>query len=193
MKIILFTGLSGSGKSTIANRVGEGLGLPVVNFHQIVHGLANSKGFKRTRDWVYSNGIERVLAESRTGLISAVEIAKNEKGVIIDEVLDPQTLALLKESFSQDEFLTVYIRVSRGERKHWLAKNSEGNKPAVAIREMRHIDYLKEKAGIREIIEGANIRIENFRGIDEVTTQLIERLIKEEVPPKLEISREREI
>lgn len=191
MKIVLFTGFSASGKSTIASQAGKELEVPVVNLHDLVRKIARNSGFRKTREWVSGVGLAQALKVSRKALTEAIEKERNSRGIIIDEVLDPETLASLKRRFQEDDFTIVYIGASRRERRRRMLERLEQEEPSVAAQEVRTFDSMKEKVGIRKIIEEADFEIENYGNLNEITGQLAEKL-RQEIFGEINISRERE-
>jgi len=179
MKIILFTGLSASGKSVISKKVSEKLGLPRINLHAIIHEIAAQKGFPRARNWISAVGVEQSLEETRSRLANLIEEMRNRKGVIVDEVVDPATLAFLESQFREDEFCSVYIRANRHDRKRFMDKRLGGKDRREAQREIHFIDHLKEEVGIAQIIENVDYRFENFRNVESVANNIANTLRRE--------------
>lgn len=186
MNIILFTGLSASGKSTISKEVSKKLDLPRIDIHAIIHDIALQKGFPRARNWILETGIPRALEETRESLVKETENARNREGVIIDEVLDPETFDLLKHRFAEDEFCTVYIKTNRHDRKRFMA-NRLGKKTKEAKREIRFIDGLKERVGTRDIIEAADYKFENFGTLEDIAYEIAKTLQQEILGEKREV------
>lgn len=177
MNIYVFTGLSASGKSTISKEFSKRLGIPRIDLHRIIHVKAEEAGFARGRDWINFVGIETALNETRQHILRAISENRNEKGIVIDEVVDPATLNAIKLECSDDEVRVIYMKTNRHDRTKLMTKRL-GVKDCAEIRqakgERRFIDRQKERAGIREIIGGADIRIWNNGKVSWITESLIQ-------------------
>lgn len=183
MNIFIFTGLSASGKSTISTGVSASLKLPRIDLHGIIHQKATEAGFNRARDWIFSIGIPEALSESRSTMSREIANNKNAQGVIVDEVIDMNTLDYLKSEFHDDQFTIIYVRANRHDRRHFMGKRLDA-KDGIVPEEIKFIDRLKESVGIRDIIQIADIRIENYKRledtINEITDTLYPRLTRRE-------------
>lgn len=83
MTIFLFTGPSAVGKSTIANRLGSALKIPILGEREILHDLATTHGYHRTREWLAEAGMEAILDEALKETFRRIG-ETNTPGVIID-------------------------------------------------------------------------------------------------------------
>jgi dephospho-CoA kinase len=173
MKIILFTGLSGSGKSTIAKEIGKSLNLPVISLREVLHTLAVEKGFARTRDWVASVGIAKVLDEGKIELARRIGNSENTQVVLIDDVIDPETPRFLRENGNTT--FVVRVKVNRHLRRRWIAHRLRVP-PREAAKELKFLDAIKTKAGIGKVIQTADIEIRNFGRIKETINKALEKL-----------------
>lgn len=191
MKVFLFTGLSASGKSTIAKTVSQMLDIPRVDLHSIMRIKAQEAGFMRTRDWVLSKGVDQILEQVKTLTEEQIIQLRNDRGLIVDEVLDLNTLNYLVARFREDEFRIVYIRTNRHDRNRFMAKRlGEGRSKKEVLAETRFLDKLKERVGIRDIIERADFRFQNYGRLDDIVSSITETL-KEELRVEITIRRER--
>jgi 8-oxo-dGTP pyrophosphatase MutT (NUDIX family)/cytidylate kinase len=193
VNIILFTGLSASGKTTLAKKVAGELEAPMISLHEIGREIALNKGFSRTREWAIDVGLENAIKESGNVLISAVEHVRNEPVILVDEVLDLRTKKRLEEHFSEANFFTIYIKSNRHDRARWCIQRSEGLRPSTALKEMRQADHLKWLVGIKEIIQAADVEICYPGRIEETTGRLIEILGEKNITiSEVSIRREKE-
>lgn len=174
MRIILFTGLSASGKTIIARQTADKLDLPLVEYHLLMHNEAESRGFTRIRDWMKQiGGFENALREVHIPLVEKIEESRGSKGIVIDQIVDLNTLGFLKEHLPADELYIIFVRSNRHDRKHWAIKRD----PQHGWEDMLLKDRLKFKAGINKIIENADLRIDNISSIEHTTNLLTEYLI----------------
>ncbi len=173
MKIILFTGLSASGKSAIAKQTAERLNLPLVEFHQLMHQEAKNRGFTRIRDWMKEiGGFEAALEQTRSTLFNKIQTLRNEKGVVIDQLIDMTTLNSLREVFQGDVPYVIFIRSNRHERRHWARKRDPEN----GVRDLILKDNLKLEVGLRNVVESADCMVANIGSLENITANLVDYL-----------------
>jgi dephospho-CoA kinase len=176
MKIILFTGLTGSGKSSISQAVAERLGIKRISLKSIVHRMTQERGYSKARTWIAAEGMPTFLKELGSELLKEVQMSRQEKAFIIDDVLDIGTLNLLKQSFPEDEHTIVYIRTNRHARQRFVGKRLQISNKQLIRSEIKTRDFIKEQAGIRDIISNANYRFKNSSTlsnlVDEVSNTL---------------------
>lgn len=175
MKIFLMTGPSASGKSTIAEQISSNLQIPIIREREILHRIALSQGFSRTRHWLAAVGVDEALNEALTKTLSSVGEIEQE-GVILDGSYDARlTQALNKEG---NEVFIIAISTREELRRERIAKRM-GVDPDEALAEMRFIDEFKYKSGMAEIVEKADVTIDNNLSLDEAIRQLQLRLESE--------------
>lgn len=186
MKIFLFTGLSASGKSTISKKVSNDLELPRIDLHSIIHDIATQGGYERARNWIMAIGTENALHEARKKLALEMDFARNSRGIIVDEILDVETLSFLKNRFSEDEFCSIYIRANRHDRTQFMLKRLDKANKKEALKEIRFIDSMKNRAGIKEIVSNADYKFNNFTTLEKITENVQSAIEKELVSPNRE-------
>lgn len=192
MNIFLFTAPSASGKTTISKAVSERLDLPRIDLHKILHGLATEQGYVRARDWVVSVGIEEVLNQTRLRIFGEIEINKNIRGIIVDEIIDEDTLNLIKYIYPESNIRIVYIQTGRDNRIKFISKRIDAENEKQGEEEIQFIDHLKQKLGIDRVIKQADIRVCNDclieDAVDEVS-KYVEMVFRN---PEGTVKRERE-
>lgn len=167
MEIVIFTGLSGSGKSAIAKKCALEFDLPVANLHQILKEKSLQAGFSHTRDWISELGILNSIAETRDTIEGQISQARaSHRGIIIDQVIDPETLYSIRSRFPLDHTSVIFVKANRHDRRHWAETRSDT--PAEGLALLRLKDTWKYEAGVNEVIAEANIVIENNRPLNEV-------------------------
>lgn len=192
MNIFLFTAPSASGKTTISKAVSERYNLPRIDLHQILHDLASEQGYIRARDYVVSVGIEEVLNLTLIRIFEEIEINKNIRGIIVDEIIDEDTLNLIKHIYPDSNIRIIYIQTGRDNRIKFISKRIDAENEKQGEEEIQFIDHLKQKLGIDRVIEQADIRICNDgrieNAVDEVS-EYVERVFRN---PEGSVKRERE-
>lgn len=192
MNIFLFTAPSASGKTTISKAVSEKYNLPRIDLHQILHDLASEQGYMRARDWVVSVGIEEVLNLTQIRIFEEIEINKNIRGVIVDEIIDEDTLNLIKHIYPESNIRIIYIQTGRNNRIKYISKRIDAENEEQGEEEIQFIDHLKQKLGIDRVIEQADIRIFNDGRIEDAVgevSEYVERVFRD---PEGLVKRERE-
>lgn len=178
MAILLLTGPSATGKTTIAGKIGITLGIPVIGEREILRGLAHSRGFTRTRYWLFEVGVDTVLDEALAETVNTIRREKNERGVILDGSYDRRLPQILTQEFKEEEVFIIAINAKEGARQNWMMERMKTTREEVAA-EMELIDRFKYYAGMEEIMKAANLVIENDRPLDEVVRELQLRLESE--------------
>lgn len=171
MAILLLTGPSATGKSTIAARLGNDFQIPVLGEREILRSLARSYGFARTRYWLAEAGINVVLNEALAETVRVITEKKNERGVILDGSYDRRLPQTLREVFPGEKVLIISVAAEQRVREERMMKRM-GTTTEEALGEMQLIDRFKEYAGMAEIIRDADLVVENNRSIDEVMREL---------------------
>jgi|SRR3989339_1370979 len=166
MNLFLFVAPSASGKTTISKAVSERYDLPRIDLHQILHDLAKRNDYRRAREWVVSVGLEEVLNLTQTEIFKEIEINKNPRGIIIDEIIDEGTLDLIKSHYPDSNIKLIFIQTSQENRLRFISKRIDAKDESQALEEILFIDRLKQKLGIDKILEQANVRISNDGRVD---------------------------
>lgn len=174
--IVFFTGLSASGKSTLAQRLGEEVCAPVVSLRrEVLHPVAIENGYARARHWILATKenpsllvLERsLLAE----VIKARSKASNSGKIIIDDLIDPGTPQFLRDFFSTSRVSVVFIKSNRHLRKRWIIKRTDAS-DSEALQEQRWLDGIKAKGGIFQTIAEADFCIKNTGTVEHAIAEL---------------------
>lgn len=174
--IIILTGLSASGKSTVAEKLGQEIGAPVISLRQdVLHPVAIENGYTRARFWILATREDPSLLDlERRRLVEVIE-GKSEvnhtNNVIIDDLIDPETPYFLREVFDQSQITVILIKSNRHLRRRWIIKRTEGS-DMEALEEQRWLDGIKIKAGIFQTIREADFKVKNMSKIEDPVTEL---------------------
>lgn len=179
MNFFLFVAPSASGKTTISKAVSERYNLPRIDIHQILHVLAIRHSYTRAREWVIAVGLEEVLNLTRMQVLEEIETNKNPRGIVIDEIIDGDTLDLIKGRYPESDI-------------KFISKRIDAKDESQALEEMLFIDRLKQKLGIDKILEQVEIRISNHGRVEDVIDEVCEYVERVLVNPEGSVKRERE-
>ncbi len=192
MNLFLFVAPSASGKTTISKAVSERYDLPRIDLHQILHDLATRYGYERAREWVISVGLEEVLNLTRMQMLEEIETNKNTRGIIIDEIIDGGTLDLIRYLYPGSDIKLIYIQTNQENRLRFISKRIDAQDESQALEEIVFIDHLKQKLGIDQILELAEVRISNDGRVEDTVDEVcayVDRVLRN---PEGSVKRERE-
>lgn len=178
MNIIFFTGLSGSGKTTIAEIIGKHLNVSVISLRQdVLHPLAAKHGLKRGRYWVLATIKEpKLLMKERAELVRLIKLnGSHRQYVIIDDLIDPGAPIYLRKQLKKDKVIVIRIKTNRHMRRRWILKRT-GFSPRDSLTEQKFLDLIKHKAGIKKAIKAADFEVKNFDELEQVVAEVKTRL-----------------
>lgn len=174
--IIILTGLSASGKSTVAEKLGQEICAPVISLRQdVLHPVAIENGYTRARFWILATHEDPSLLNlERKRLVEVIEgktKVNHTNNIIIDDLIDPETPHFLREVFDQSQITVILIKSNRHLRRRWIIKRTEGS-DMEALEEQRWLDGIKINAGIFQTIREADFKVKNMSKIEDTVTEL---------------------
>ncbi|MDO8638074.1 MAG: AAA family ATPase [Candidatus Daviesbacteria bacterium] len=175
MEILLFTGYSASGKSTIAGEINKKLNFYYLGEREILHNLAVSLGYKRTREWLQHDGNEALLEAARAETIARIKEVDSKQGIILDGSYDHKLPSILKNTFPEARQLIICVALDDQMRKERMSVRL-GESAEKAEEERDIIDDFKRKAGIGNIIRTADVTINNVVSLTELVITLNKKL-----------------
>ena len=178
--IIIFTGLSASGKSTVAERLSQEIGAPVISLRQeVLHPLAIENGYSRARFWILATCDNPLLLDlERNRLTQVIQDRAEESksaNVIIDDLIDPGARAFLSGYFPESKISVVLIKSNRHLRRRWITKRM-GISTKESIQEQKWLDGVKVKAGIFRVIQSRDLVVKNMGKVEDAVACLREFL-----------------
>lgn len=175
MPIILFTGLSSSGKSQLAGRLAESLQIPVLGERETLHSLAVSSGFARSRHWLSAVGFQRVLDESLVATLNAIDNQRTPLGLILDGSYDRRLPDAIRRRFPEENVVIVAVEITQQTREERNRERMQID-ARTARQELDMLDQLKYQAGMQEIIGQAHIVVKNEKPLQESVRELQDQL-----------------
>lgn len=184
--IIILTGLSASGKSTIAEKLGQGIAASVISLRrEVLHPIAVEHGYPRARFWILATCENPSFLDfERNKLAQVIEQrseASHSGNIIIDDLIDPGTPQFLREFFDQSRIFVVFVKSNRHLRKRWIIKRTDGS-DREALEEQKWLDGVKIKGGIFRTIREADFYIKNMGTVENAVTEF--RLLLEDLACK---------
>lgn len=136
--------------------------------------MAIRYGFTRAREWVMSVGLEEVLILARIQMFEEIETNKNSRGIIVDEIIDGGTLDLIKGLYPESSIKMIYVQTSQEDRLRFISKRINTEDKGQALEEILFIDRLKQKLGIDQVLEQAEVRISNNGRVEDAVDEACE-------------------
>jgi len=171
MDILLFTGYSATGKSTLAKKLSEHLGYEFISVRPLLHKIAEDKGYSRIRQWLAEEGAENLVQATKTELVRTITERQKLPGAIIDDAFDRGLESIIKSAFPTDTVLVVALTLDENTREIRMS-NRIGRSVDEAREELRLFDGFKMEAGIDEVISSADLTIDNLDD-PEITLQTL--------------------
>ncbi|MBI4040092.1 AAA family ATPase [Candidatus Daviesbacteria bacterium] len=181
MNLLLFTGYSASGKSTIAEYINRDFGYELIGERTILHNLAVRNGYNRTREWVIGEDWVTILHLAREATIEMIA-SQSTEGVILDGSYDRDLPASLLYSLPNAKLTIIHIDLDQETRDLRMMARM-GESLDIAKRERELIDNFKKRAGIEYIISKADIKVANDGPEAESIVSLKNRLNALEIKP----------
>lgn len=173
--IILLSGFSCAGKSTIAISLCEEYGLDFINQQTVVHDLAKLNNFERVRYWLKEVGKENLIKESIKKNISIISEFKNNKGFVFDVVYNEDIIVALSNSFPNAKLVVVSIFADVELRQKRMMGRLNASIQE-AIEELKFRDGFLIQAGLEKVINTAHITVSNTGELDNTMSQLNDKL-----------------
>jgi cytidylate kinase len=173
-KLILFTGLSGAGKSSLAQRISHRFSFHLIGEREVLHKLAEEAGFKRSRLWVANDDFEKILQAARLETSKQIQECGSNQ-VVLDGVYDKSMIPFLNKLLPDFIQLSFFIDAKYSTRLLRIAARMHVDEREATI-EQEFIDGYKERAGINEVINQADIVIDNNNNLEQAEIAMIEGL-----------------
>lgn len=160
--ILILAGYSGVGKSTIGPTLCEKYGFHYINHQKLLHGLAEARGYKRSRYWLADVGVDSFAEESVNEMINVINNKKdNAKGFLIDAAYGNKMFERLKKSFPDNEVIVISILASPETREQRIMGRM-GVERNMAVVEMQFRDNFLIEVGLEGVLTNPDFEVHNM-------------------------------
>lgn len=173
--IIAFAGFSGAGKSTLARFVANSLGLEFIEHQKLVHSIAISKGFERSRYWLAEVGVEEFIRESEDEMLVRID-AHKENGVVLDVVYNQEMLDKIRNKFPESKLLLISISTESGTRGERISGRMGGVSGKEGVKEREFRDGFLRDAGMESALKTTDIEVMNNGNLEKTQEELLLKL-----------------
>ncbi len=174
--MLLFTGKSGSGKSTIARTVSETIDAPIFAEREIFRSLAHAHGFSRGRLWLESVGIVELLKQAREKTIELLAAVRDEPIAILDGVYDAALPEAIRQKIPNAVLRIVSVTAPIRVRRRRVAERLGTTSLREAGWEITFLDAMKNAAGMGAIVRNSWVTIRNMGTVQESSAVLLSAL-----------------
>ena len=158
--IILVTGLSGSGKTTFADRVGSREGHCTINLGKLMRNAATREGFETLTHYMEHYETAFGFSRLRSYILNKIS-QQSPHEVIVDGIYDYGLYLEISEKFGRDNIFTVSLELEEEKRlmRFLLRSTREHGDIDNALISLRRRDTYKREVGIAKVIENADINL----------------------------------
>jgi len=161
--ILILAGHSGAGKTSIARQMSKDYDLGFIEHQKLIHEMAISKGYLRTRHWLKEVGIKSFVDESKSEMYSRLESFRMSglKGVVIDVAYGNDMVTEISSRFSDAKVIVISVCTNEAIRETRIMSRMGGVERTVAYDEREFRDGFLNDVGLREVIDNADFEIIN--------------------------------
>lgn len=170
-EILLFTGNSGAGKSTIAHHIAKRFDGVHLSEREISRSLAFEKGYDRSRVWVKDVGLEAAASSIRERTLALIGEHENQL-VLVDGVYDRLLPPEINRLYTARRLGIIAVEASSDLRVDRCARRMGGVALSAAQEDVAYLDAVKEHVGAREVVANADLRIINEGSIEEAVEEV---------------------
>ena len=183
MLVVLLTGESCVGKSTVAKSVGPLLGAPVVEEREVAHRLALAAGFSRGRKWLKLAGFATVRHAIRDYTVAKLVELQEAPIVLVDGAYDYLYLDNIRTAVPRARTLTIHMVGGRIDMLNRMVQRLGGVLPEEARVELQFLHQTKYGSGMTRLIResmtmGRYVRVYNRAGAFEQTCKIVVAAIR---------------
>jgi cytidylate kinase len=159
--IIVLTGLTGTGKTTLQRLIKKGLGLKSILLGRLLEAEANRLGIsveKHVNNLIKSGGSSEAVVESLKPQIK--KICKGVSAIMVEEVHRPEDFKALKAIFPEAEFFMVEVKAHTNIRRKRIMQREKISE-AKARDLMRHYDKMQGSMRYTRLVSMSDIKVIN--------------------------------
>lgn len=166
-KIYIITGRTGSGKSTLCQKLSEQFNYPLLSFASMGNKFAKSKGYNRIRECHLAMELNEFKNQMSNHLFNTVESElENNNQIIIDGLYVDTVVLKLKEKY---DCTLIYLNTDDEIRYERVAKRL-----SISIEQAREENQIKERlkdeVGINELIKISDYIVDGNKTPEEIFT-----------------------
>lgn len=173
-RLIVLTGSSATGKSTVSTLLGRQLGIPVVHVSDLMRDVATSKGYSRLSTFFDKEGVENAFKQSRPLIQEHINRSIVHSNVILEGLYDYGLFETLINQFGRKNIFVVNFAANRSFRKGMVRKREQDK--VKAKEELRRRDVVKWQVGLKDILSHADVKVRNNNLLPKVVGQLFRRI-----------------
>ena len=177
--MICLIGLSGAGKTTLANRLSKEMGFAVFSVGGLERKIALKKGYSDVVEYEKKVGLQKAYVSLFPYVIKELKrVGKQNEGIIVEGVYSPKLFRMMQNAFGKERIILLNIAATRHARLRRLIAR-EGRKTADAKKNLRALERGKFEVGANEMLKlGKSNTIRNTGTLNETMQKIRLRLRK---------------
>ena len=157
MKLLLFTGHSCSGKTTVSKLIVDRENFHLISVHEYMKQIAEGLGYKKCREWFQTEGIENVTHTVSDFICEQLKHTKAEK-VVIDDIFSVYMLNSIQKIDCKKVMVAMITKNDQRLNRMSYRKKTDLTE---AKKELKLYDDFKNEVGIDYVIAKADFSILN--------------------------------
>lgn len=172
-KLIITTGLSAAGKSTVSKMISDELSLPLLHTTKIMRKYANSLGYTRLTPFFTDSGYQKAYAIVRPLILK--EVKNMLGGGVVDGVHDYRLYKEICDNYGRKNVRVITIEAAR---KCRVRRHAE--RRGLGIKEadegVTSRDKIAIAGGTKKIIDDSDFKIKNEKSLKWCIREIIKHV-----------------
>lgn len=180
-RMVLLAGYSAAGKSTIGRELRDKWGYNLIEHQPLIHDLASSRGYERTRYWLAEVGTNQFADESTKEMVVRARNIFNagEAKVVFDVAYGIKMLEVFRNEFPNIYLLVISIIADENIRVKNIQKRMGTESIDDAKKELHFRDKFLHDVGLDSVLQQRDIEIANMnKPVEDIASEL-NKLIEE--------------
>jgi dephospho-CoA kinase len=175
VKIIITTGLSAAGKSTISRMVANRLSLPVVHATDMMRKYAKSKGYDGLVHFFIELGYQKGYETVRPMILNKVKNYAKKHGAVFDGIHDYVLYKKICEKYGRENIRVIAISAAR---KYRVDRHADRRKLTKEKAEegVDKRDQIAIAGGTLKIVNDCDFKIKNEGSLEECVQEIIKHV-----------------